>query len=783
MSIDYMFRTSDGVLKNSSTEGEILNEENLKSATDMMNSRLNSYIIRDEIKKIGVVITARIEDLFPSDEKNERKLFLYLMRIANQTLHAAHGIEMHGKNNGIKTEVQINTSNFKVFTSAELKPLWDKIMISISGPKKMKIMKNEDSDKPLSNMHFMKTKQLNNIIKNREATISMLKDEVIDDLRQMSELEKELDNNGLVISDLENQVINQKSILSQQKRKLTITIKEQVVNVKKNDEMHQKELDKMKTEIKESTNKIRSLKISISKKGVKHNHSNNGNNNEEHYLTIENDTFDYDSDENAMNDEDSNVMNKSQKSRAIINVNKVLDVETGGCREKKKIIIDELNNNINDELKNDCKVNSAIGGSIITFCKMLWQHNRYDRVRNVLKSVILAIVSFSAIAVIDLAEALGVSRRNTIISKANKKKETFSGRECSLEELDIYLAKDVKNRRKDAMSKEVERAATAFWDESCEVSPDTSDTCRKKVDGDWITHTKHFQYDTQEEIRVKYNDYTGTSLGKANFASCKPYYIYPGPMNTCVCVKCLNIALIKKTVNRNKNILRAPYVKVFAMQVLKNFVLTTVIRLRIKKNIAYPLNNPLSHQMATKLQSFSWSTWFLLRQAITYKRDIVDICDGEHKTDIARNLMCRNALPVFSEDAVKTCGRPCCFADCSTANECGSCSKLENLFRDFELENTHWPEVATITYGSYYDNELGTGKETSDLHEHKAHPSIFMQYFAFMSRKYCYHIAKVLRQKNAHKSQQQNALPHQLLNDIDFSQNFKMNETRDETQV
>jgi hypothetical protein len=67
MSIDYMFRTSDGVLKNSSTEGEILNEENLKSATDMMNSRLNSYIIRDEIKKIGVVITARIEDLFPSD--------------------------------------------------------------------------------------------------------------------------------------------------------------------------------------------------------------------------------------------------------------------------------------------------------------------------------------------------------------------------------------------------------------------------------------------------------------------------------------------------------------------------------------------------------------------------------------------------------------------------------------------------------------------------------------------------------------------------------------------
>lgn len=179
---------------------------------------------------------------------------------------------------------------------------------------------------------------------------------------------------------------------------------------------------------------------------------------------------------------------------------------------------------------------------------------------------------------------------------------------------------------------------------------------------------------------------------------------------------------------------------------------------------------------------FTTSRWFLLQQALIYKRTVVDICEGQYKTDIARRLLCPGAFPKFSEDKATLCGKPTCYGDCKEDLMCGKCKNLDNVYRDQILENEAWPEDTKITFSSYYADPEGTGKEESDLYEHVVHPTKFMKYFNFMSRLYCYHIAKVTRQKNAHKMLEQNLLPNQLEVDMDFSQNFPMNQTRDETQ-
>ena len=85
------------------------------------------------------------------------------------------------------------------------------------------------------------------------------------------------------------------------------------------------------------------------------------------------------------------------------------------------------------------------------------------------------------------------------------------------------------------------------------------DVCRHRVDGGpWIEHIKHFQYDTEAELLKKFQD-TGELISVKNFHYSKPWFIYHGPMNTCVCVKCLNIHLIKEAITKNKNTLTAPY--------------------------------------------------------------------------------------------------------------------------------------------------------------------------------------------------------------------------------
>ena len=102
--------------------------------------------------------------------------------------------------------------------------------------------------------------------------------------------------------------------------------------------------------------------------------------------------------------------------------------------------------------------------------------------------------------------------------------------------------------------------------------------------GPWIEHIRHFQYDTDAELFKKIQG-TGELIGVKNFHSCKPWFIYNGPMNTCVCVKYLSIHLIMEAVVRNKNILRVPYKSYFAWRVIINFLRANLMVQRVQRKI------------------------------------------------------------------------------------------------------------------------------------------------------------------------------------------------------
>lgn len=58
------------------------------------------------------------------------------------------------------------------------------------------------------------------------------------------------------------------------------------------------------------------------------------------------------------------------------------------------------------------------------------------------------------------------------------------------------------------------------------------------------------------------------------------------------------------------------------------------------------------------------------------------------------------------------------------------------------------------------------------LYQHTVHPSLFVDYFNRISVDYAKHLSKLIRQKHAQREQERNLMPHILIVDIDFSQNF-----------
>ena len=83
-----------------------------------------------------------------------------------------------------------------------------------------------------------------------------------------------------------------------------------------------------------------------------------------------------------------------------------------------------------------------------------------------------------------------------------------------------------------------------------------------------------------------------------------------------------------------------------------------------------------------------------------------------------------------------------------------------------------WNNNDLISYTSYSDKKGVDTSSMSLLYQHNVHPSLFVDYFNPIAVEYAKHLSKLIRQKNAQREQERNMVPHILIVDIDFSQNF-----------
>ena len=486
-------------------------------------------------------------------------------------ISAAFGVQLNGRPRGTKTKIEINKEKFLEFTVGDLEPAWSdlqgrklsRVEKQVNSVDETTVIKNENKWRNVN------PKKLKILIGNQDAIMKCFELEAVDDKKQMVDLETELNDNVDTIEDLLGQIAQIKQEMTTLKSKLTIQSKNNVLAQQKIKRMYEQDIEELKSVIKIKTNEIRILKISKAMKRSK-----------KKPLKVN------ERDENSVEVSDNSGMDKRVKNRAIKSVMEILKLESNESIKKKKEIIDKIAEKINadDKLNLTTRLENDVGQSIIKFARIMWTYVNNESIKTTLNTLILAAVTFSKSSISQVASLLGVQRQNSLLVTAFTKQKLFNELEITVENLNQYITKKKRVKRKDAMSAELEETASIFWENNCEVSPNMKDVCRHRVDGGpWFEHIKHFQYDTEAELLKKFLD-TGEIIGVKNFHACKPWFIYNGPMNTCVCVKCLNIQLIKESVVRNKKILRAPYQIEFARRIIINILRANLMVKRVRIN-------------------------------------------------------------------------------------------------------------------------------------------------------------------------------------------------------
>lgn len=165
---------------------------------------------------------------------------------------------------------------------------------------------------------------------------------------------------------------------------------------------------------------------------------------------------------------------------------------------------------------------------------------------------------------------------------------------------------------------------------------------------------KHYQYKTEEEIR-----HYKKKIGVKNFNLAKPWFIRPGPLNTCLCVHCEEFRLAKLAVARNSKLLLKPYTKLFAVRTIATFIIS------IRSSCQYITKSTTTAtgvvNALLKLPKFYYI--YISNRCKVY--NIYSICDSKYKSIVANRLMWTNALPRFGETSNELRGRLSCYGDCS----------------------------------------------------------------------------------------------------------------------
>lgn len=167
--------------------------------------------------------------------------------------------------------------------------------------------------------------------------------------------------------------------------------------------------------------------------------------------------------------------------------------------------------------------------------------------------------------------------------------------------------------------------------------------------------------------------------------------------------------------------------------------------------------------------------FYFLRAAITPLLSIGELCRNVSGSGVIKRLLCNNALP--EKDHRRN---PKCYGECAKIELCKDCydgnGEFRRMFRNKEMENESaqdgWNTNVLVKYTSYSDKKGVDTSSMSLLHQHNVHPSLFMDYFNRIAVGHAKHLSKLIRQKDAQREEKRNIVPHILIVDIDFSQNF-----------
>ena len=366
-------------------------------------------------------------------------------------------------------------------------------------------------------------------------------------------------------------------------------------------------------------------------------------------------------------------------------------------------------------------------------------------------------------------------------------------------------------RRKDAMPEEHRALVVQFWSDSrnTSASPSERDVRRIRTGKDKFGkvqheyHPTHYQFKKTCDLHSDFKkQYPHIPCSYGMFQSLKPYYVVRGKQSTCECRYCENLRQMLKAARLNRELFEclsiprqhaARCIQLWCARqrarrgVTDERAQPTIVRLSA---LPMPRKGPLSVIKGRVSRT---------RDKLSLKRDqvsVTDLIDADKKSDVLRLLSCPLSVDAwkledgrsFSEKTETTNGQrklrvndalKCMGCGCSKGG-CGTCGGAKRVWRDpaVELDDSNWGPLAQpkkrIKFHSYRvdTDDDGDFKSDNELHEHRLHPSKFLDEFFIALEVYKKHYNTFCRQKHAHEEQQRNFMPWHLLLDMDFAENF-----------
>jgi hypothetical protein len=155
-----------------------------------------------------------------------------------------------------------------------------------------------------------------------------------------------------------------------------------------------------------------------------------------------------------------------------------------------------------------------------------------------------------------------------------------------------------RKKRSDRLPESDRLLAEQFWIANTEVSPNVKDVIRlRKANSPVIEHMIHRQYRTNEAIHLSFLLESGVQrMSRTVFDDCKPWFVKPGKVDTCLCKVCEDFRLAKKAATYNYELLLRPYHHV---RILGRFPFSafTTLRMMRRKYGGYTRNVKLEERL------------------------------------------------------------------------------------------------------------------------------------------------------------------------------------------